>query len=162
MRKDNFKLFLIFIIGLLTAYLIMYYVNDSNAEGENSGADHQTEQRKDQNSANEDIDALTEAGRVISYVKTNRSLPKYYVTKNEARAKGWIASEGNLCDILPGKAIGGDKFGNREKKLPAGKKYYEADVNYTCGNRNAQRIVYTPDGEVWLTTDHYNTFQKQQ
>ena len=161
MRKDNIKLFLIFIIGLLTAYLVMYYVKN-NAKGEDSGVNHKTEQRKDQNSAKEDIDALTEAGRVISYVKTNRSLPEYYLTKNEARAKGWIASEGNLCDILPGKAIGGDKFGNREKKLPAGKKYYEADVNYTCGNRNAQRIVYTPDGEVWLTTDHYKTFQKQK
>ncbi len=161
MRKDNIKLVLIFIIGLLMAYLIMYYVNDNKAEGSDRPVHSQTEQRTDQNSAAENIDALTEESRVISYVKNNRKLPPYYVTKGEARAQGWIPSDGNLCDVLPGMAIGGDRFGNREKQLPKDKAYFEADVNYSCGNRNAQRIVYTADGEVWLTTDHYKTFEKQ-
>lgn len=107
------------------------------------------------------IDELTEENLVIDYVKKNHRLPEYYLTKSEAKKLGWEAHLGNLCDVLPGKAIGGDFFGNREKKLPLGNQYYEADVNYNCGNRNADRIIYTMEGEVWLTHDHYKTFTKK-
>lgn len=107
------------------------------------------------------IDQLTEEKTVISYVKQNHKLPDYYITKNEARKQGWNPSKGNLCDILPGKAIGGDKFGNREGRLPDGEKYFEADVNYHCGGRNADRIIYTQNGEVYLTKNHYKSFEKQ-
>ncbi|MGS0749135.1 ribonuclease domain-containing protein [Halpernia sp. GG3] len=62
---------------------------------------------------------------------------------------------------MPGKAIGGDYFNNREKQLPSNEKYFEADVNYKCGSRNSDRIIYTKSGEVYLTTDHYKSFQKQ-
>lgn len=121
---------------------------------------------KEQNSAsntNEEqlIDKLTNENIVIDYVKEYRELPAYYITKAEARKQGWVASKGNLCEVLPGKAIGGDRFGNREKKLPQGQEYYEADVNYKCGKRNADRIVFTKKGDVWLTKDHYKTFIKQ-
>ncbi|WP_312901709.1 ribonuclease domain-containing protein, partial [Chryseobacterium taichungense] len=61
----------------------------------------------------------------------------------------------------PGKAIGGDRFGNREKSLPEGMSYFEADVNYHCGNRNGDRIVFTENGDVYLTKDHYKSFKKQ-
>ncbi|MDO4225379.1 MAG: ribonuclease domain-containing protein [Bergeyella zoohelcum] len=108
-----------------------------------------------------EIDELTNEKRVITYVKQHKELPDYYITKSEAREGGWVASEGNLCDVLPGKAIGGDRFSNREKQLPAGQQYYEADVNYNCGRRGADRIVFTKDGEVWLTHNHYKTFEKQ-
>lgn len=107
------------------------------------------------------IDQLTEEKTVISYVKQNHRLPDYYITKAEARKQGWNPSKGNLCDVLPGKAIGGDKFGNREGRLPDGEKYFEADVNYHCGGRNADRIIYTKDGEVYLTKNHYKSFEKQ-
>lgn len=107
------------------------------------------------------IDELTEERKVISYVKQNHRLPDYYITKNEARKQGWNPSKGNLCEVLPGKAIGGDKFGNRERKLPDGEKYFEADVNYHCGSRNADRIIYTNNGEVYLTKNHYKSFEKQ-
>lgn len=107
------------------------------------------------------IDKLTHEDFVINYIKKYHTLPEYYITKSEARKQGWLPEKGNLCDVLPNKAIGGDIFGNREKKLPKGKIYYEADVNYTCGNRNTDRIIFTPDGEVWLTKDHYKTFVKQ-
>jgi guanyl-specific ribonuclease Sa len=112
-------------------------------------------------SAQVSIDQLTEEKTVISYVKQNHKLPDYYITKNEARKMGWNPSQGNLCDILPGKAIGGDKFGNREGRLPDGEKYFEADVNYHCGGRNADRIIYTQNGEVYLTKNHYKSFEKQ-
>ncbi|PXW16761.1 ribonuclease [Chryseobacterium sp. CBTAP 102] len=112
-------------------------------------------------SAQVSIDQLTEEKTVISYVKQNHKLPDYYITKNEARKQGWNPSQGNLCDVLPGKAIGGDQFGNREKRLPDGEKYFEADVNYHCGGRNADRIIYTQNGDVYLTKNHYKSFEKQ-
>ncbi|WP_346984432.1 ribonuclease domain-containing protein [Chryseobacterium sp. POE27] len=107
------------------------------------------------------IDKLTEDKTVISFVKQNHKLPDFYITKNEARKQGWDPSKGNLCEVLPGKAIGGDRFGNREKSLPEGLSYFEADVNYHCGNRNGDRIVFTENGEVYLTKDHYKSFEKQ-
>jgi hypothetical protein len=112
-------------------------------------------------SAQVSIDQLTEEKTVISYVKQNHKLPDYYITKNEARKQGWNPSKGNLCDVLPGKAIGGDHFGNREGRLPDGEKYFEADVNYHCGGRNADRIIYTRNGDVYLTKNHYRSFEKQ-
>jgi guanyl-specific ribonuclease Sa len=113
------------------------------------------------NSSQQSIDQLTEAKTVINYVKQNHKLPDYYITKNEAKKLGWNPAKGNLCDILPGKAIGGDKFGNREGNLPNGEKYFEADVNYTCGNRNSDRIIFTKNGDVYLTKNHYKSFEKQ-
>lgn len=107
------------------------------------------------------IEELTEESVVISYIKKHHKLPGYYLTKSEAKQKGWVPAKGNLCEVLPGKAIGGDHFGNRERKLPEGNKYYEADVNYKCGRRNTDRVVFTKNGEVWLTKDHYKTFEKK-
>ncbi|OWK74367.1 ribonuclease N [Flavobacteriaceae bacterium JJC] len=165
MDKDKIKLFLIFIIGLLTAFLGMYLYNNYKIEKKNQ-ADTSTkteysQKNSGENSQENSIDQLTNEDVVINYVKENRRLPDYYITKTEARNQGWIASKGNLCEVLPGKAIGGDKFSNREKTLPSGNQYFEADVNYNCGNRNADRIIYTKNGEVWLTKNHYKTFEKQ-
>jgi len=165
MDKDKIKLFLIFLIGLLTAFLGMYFYNNYKIEKKNQ-ADTSTkteysQKNSGENSQENSIDHLTKEDVVINYVKENRRLPDYYITKTEARNQGWIASKGNLCEVLPGKAIGGDKFSNREKTLPSGNQYFEADVNYNCGNRNADRIIYTKNGEVWLTKNHYKTFEKQ-
>ncbi|GAB3421875.1 ribonuclease domain-containing protein [Niabella aquatica] len=109
------------------------------------------------------IDKLTSEVVVVPYVKKYQKLPDYYITKNEARRQGWIASEGNLCEVLPGKAIGGDVFTNRERSLPSSgnRKWYEADLNYQCGRRNADRLLYSNDGLLYITHDHYKTFEKQ-
>ncbi len=109
------------------------------------------------------IDALTKETVVVPYVKANGKLPDYYITKKEARDKGWIAAEGNLCDVLPGKAIGGDVFTNREGNLPdkPGRKWFEADLNYNCGRRNADRLLFSSDGLVFVTHDHYKTFEEK-
>ncbi len=107
------------------------------------------------------IDQLTEEKTVINYVKQNHKLPDYYITKNQARNLGWNPSKGNLCEVAPGKAIGGDRFGNRERMLPDGITYFEADVNYHCGSRQADRIVFTKDGEVYFSKNHYKSFEKQ-
>ena len=159
-------------LGLLFGMSVMYiYNNFISDKNENTVVDNRPKYRapdrfpnettKIENASNQTIDELTNEKTVIDFVKQNHELPNYYLTKNEAKKLGWLASKGNLCEALPGRAIGGDKFGNREKKLPKGEQYYEADVNYNCGNRNADRIVFTENGEVWLTKNHYKSFEKQ-
>ena len=87
-------------------------------------------------------------------------LPDYYVTKKEARKAGWKDWKGNFNDVLPGKMIGGDLYYNDEAKLPAtpGRQWYEADINYESGYRNRDRILYSNDGLMFVTYDHYQTF----
>lgn len=106
------------------------------------------------------IDELTKESVVIPYLKKFNRLPDYYVTKNYARRFGWDAYEGNLCDVLPGKAIGGDKFFNRERKLPykKGRVWFEADLNYSCEHRNSDRVIFSNDGLIYVTYDHYKRF----
>ena len=100
---------------------------------------------------------------MIPYLKKNGQLPDYYITKSKARGQGWNPSRGNLCDVLPGRAIGGDVWTNRQKSLPtkSGRRYFEADLNYHCGNRNANRVVFSNDGLVFVTHDHYRTFEEK-
>lgn len=106
---------------------------------------------------------LTNEDVVIDYVRKHKKLPEYYITKRQARERGWIAAKGNLCDVLPDKAIGGDRFGNYESRLPkrSGRQYFEADINYNCGRRDAQRLVFSNDGLIYITKDHYKSFQER-
>ena len=73
---------------------------------------------------------------------------------------GWQSSQGNLWDVTEKKSIGGDRFGNREGKLPIkeGRQYYECDINYEGGYRGSERIVYSNDGLIYYTKDHYENF----
>jgi len=152
-------------LGLLFGMSVMYIYNnliaDKNPVSANTTVEYGKINENSGNTSQQSIDQLTEEKTVINYVKKNHQLPDYYITKNEARKQGWNPSKGNLCEVLPGKAIGGDKFGNREKILPDGQQYFEADVNYNCGNRNADRIIFTKNGDVYLTKNHYKSFEKQ-
>jgi guanyl-specific ribonuclease Sa len=116
----------------------------------------------DSSNISSEIKELTKVDVVSKYILENGKLPDYYITKKEAMNLGWIASKGNLCEVAPGKAIGGDYFTNREKILPMTKnrRWYEVDVNYNCGNRGADRILFSNDGLVYVTYDHYKTFQE--
>lgn len=98
---------------------------------------------------------------VALYLHIYGHLPDNYLTKSEAKDLGWVASEGNLWDVTDHMSIGGDSFGNREGKLPKkkGRKYYECDIDYDGGTRNAKRIIYSNDGLIYYTGDHYNTFE---
>ena len=98
---------------------------------------------------------------VALYIHTYNKLPSNYVTKNDAKKMGWVASKGNLLKVCEGCSIGGDKFTNREGNLPSkqGRQYYECDIDYKGGTRNAKRIVYSNDGLIYYTEDHYNTFE---
>lgn len=174
-NKTNSIIFLI--VGLILGGLIMHFcsnytITKKNADtvdyttttSANTSAtpeiNHDRTAQSNSNSGS-NIEELTNETKVIAFVKQNHQLPDFYITKSEARKQGWNPSQGNLCDVLPGKAIGGDYFSNREKSLPAGNHYFEADVNYNCGNRGADRIVFTKNGDVWLTKNHYKTFEKQ-
>ncbi|WP_428946150.1 ribonuclease domain-containing protein [Pantoea sp. FN060301] len=120
-------------------------------------SEQQTLPQNDTATERESISELTRQERVTRYLQQHRQLPPYYLKKQEARRRGWQSEKGNLCDILPGKAIGGDRFHNREAHLPAsqGRKWFEADVNYHCGRRGSERLLYSSDGLIYLTRDHY-------
>jgi len=148
-------------LGLLFGMSVMYvYKNFIADKKENQISKYQSKKGNTVQNSSE-IYSLTAEKTVINYVKQNHKLPDYYITKNAAKNQGWDPSKGNLCEVLPGKAIGGDHFSNREKTLTESEQYYEADVNYHCGNRNADRIVFTKNGEVYLTKNHYKSFEKQ-
>lgn len=118
----------------------------------------------DSTPAAESIEQLTQQQRVVSYVQQHQRLPDYYITKNQAREQGWDARDGNLCKVLPGKAIGGDRFSNREGQLPTANNrvWREADINYQCGRRGADRLLYSSAGLIYVTRDHYKNFMRME
>lgn len=99
---------------------------------------------------------------VALYLHTYGRLPGNYITKREAQALGWDSKAGNLQEAAPGKSIGGNRFGNYEGQLPEkeGRKYYECDVEYEGGYRGAKRLIYSNDGLIFYTEDHYKTFEQ--
>lgn len=100
------------------------------------------------------------AQELADYIFEHGELPENYIRKKDAEAQGWKTTYRYVGDIGPGITIGGDYFGNYEKLLPVvkGRKYYEADCFYQGGPRNEYRIIFSNDGHVWYTGDHYNTF----
>ena len=103
---------------------------------------------------------IIEPQAIADYLFEHGELPDNFITKKEAQALGWDNTRNYVSDVAPGKSIGGDYFGNYEGILPKdkGQKYREADCNYTGGKRRAERIVYSSDGHVYYTGDHYTTF----
>ena len=97
---------------------------------------------------------------VALYIHTYGKLPSNYITKKEAEKLGW--SGGSLEPYAPGKCIGGSRFGNYEGLLPEaeGRSYTECDID-TLGasKRGAKRIVYSNDGLIYYTEDHYASFE---
>jgi len=96
---------------------------------------------------------------VALYIHIYGKLPGNFITKDEARALGWEG--GGLESYAPGKCIGGDYFGNYEGLLPEkkGRKYTECDID-TLGksSRGAKRIIFSNDGLIYYTDDHYESF----
>ena len=114
----------------------------------------------------EETPAIAEDGNyttkedVALYLYTYGHLPDNFITKDEARSLGWEG--GGLEDVAPGKCIGGDRFGNYEGLLPKadGRKYTECDID-TLGqdSRGPKRIVFSNDGLIYYTEDHYESFE---
>jgi len=99
---------------------------------------------------------------VALYIHTYGKLPSNYISKTKAKEAGWVAEEGNLREVLPGKSIGGGTFRNEDGKLPGkeGRTWKECDIGYEGGERNGKRIVFSNDGLIYYTDDHYNSFEK--
>ena len=98
--------------------------------------------------------------QVALYIYTYGHLPDNYITKREAKALGWTG--GSLEPYAPGKCIGGDRFGNYEELLPEknGRSYTECDIDTLGANsRGAKRIVFSNDGLIYYTADHYESFE---
>ena len=98
---------------------------------------------------------------VAKYIYSFKKLPANFITKKEARKQGWKGGE--LKKKLRGLSIGGDNFGNREGILPEaqGRTYKECDIDtYKKKSRGAKRLVYSNDGVIFYTDDHYKTFEK--
>ena len=95
---------------------------------------------------------------VARYIKQFGTLPRNFITKSQARALGWRG--GPLEPYAPGKSIGGDRFGNYERRLP-NDSYRECDIDTRGKPRGAKRLIFTRDGRtIYYTSDHYETFQK--
>ena len=97
---------------------------------------------------------------VALYIYTYGKLPENFITKSEAQNLGWTG--GTVENYKEGAAIGGDKFGNREGLLPKknGRQYYECDIDTKGkGSRGAKRIVFSNDGLIYYTGDHYESFE---
>ena len=111
------------------------------------------------NTVLEEEGSYTSRDTVALYLMKYGTLPQNYITKAEAQALGWEG--GSLLEYAPGKSIGGDWFGNYEGALPEakGRTYTECDID-TAGadERGAKRIVFSNDGLIFYTEDHYQTF----
>ena len=103
----------------------------------------------------------TSKEEVALYIHLYGDLPDNYVTKSEAEDAGW--SGGNVERYTgEGTAIGGSRFGNREGLLPKeqGRTYTECDIDTVGENsRGAKRIVFSNDGLIYYTEDHYESFE---
>lgn len=140
---------------------------ESHTQEPESGSAEAAEENKGQE-PDSGTPAVTEDGsyttrdEVALYLHTFGRLPGNYITKKEAEKLGWDNKKGNLWEVAPGKSIGGSHFGNYEKLLPEkkGRKYYECDINYEGEYRGAERIIYSDDGLIFYTGDHYKTFEQ--
>ncbi len=105
--------------------------------------------------------SYTSKEEVAAYIHQYGRLPSNFITKKEAKKLGWVNTEGNLSEVAPGKSIGGDYFGNYEGMLPEkdGRDYYECDINTDGSYRGAERIVFSNDGLIYYTPDHYDSFE---
>lgn len=141
--------------------------NESNQASIASDSKINEQNLKATNISIDENGTYTSKDEVALYIYTYHKLPQNYITKNEAKKLGWNSSKNYVGDVAKGKSIGGDRYGNREKRLPVVKnrKYIECDIDYKGKKRNAKRIIYADDfdeniGFIYYTDDHYNTFEK--
>ena len=94
------------------------------------------------------------------WLKTFHRLPGYYITEDEAALLGWVPILANLAVVAPGKMLTKGIYKNRDKRLPdvPERTWYESDINYSFGYRGGERILYSNDGLIFATYDHYATF----
>ena len=110
----------------------------------------------------EENEEYTDKEHVAAYLRIYHKLPSNYITKRDAQNLGWSGNGGeSIWKYAPGKSIGGSRFGNYEGQLPdkEGRRWYECDIDYNGKSRGVKRIVYSSDGLIYYTEDHYKTFE---
>ena len=116
---------------------------------------------------NEVKQVINSFDEVADFIRKNDgTLPDNYILKERAEELGWNPKLGNLAEVAPGKSIGGDIYHNYpdnitgEKMLPdaSGRVWWEADIDYESGYRNAKRIYYSNDDLLYKTLDHETAF----
>lgn len=129
---------------------------ETKSKDTSASASQETEQTKA--TAISEDGTYTKKDDVALYIHTYGKLPQNFITKKQAKKLGW--SGGSLEDYAPGMCIGGDYFGNYEGLLPEDKEYHECDIG-TLGKkkRGVKRIIYSDDGYIYYTGDHYETFE---
>lgn len=135
---------------------------ESISDEKSEHGDKQNDPDKESPNAINEQGEYTSKEEVSLYLHEYSKLPSNFITKSEAKALGWDSKKGNLWDVANGKSIGGDKFGNREGILPKaqGRQWYECDIDYQGGFRNEKRIVFSNDGLIYYTKDHYKSFEQ--
>lgn len=102
--------------------------------------------------------SYTSKDDVALYLHLYGKLPPNFITKSQARSLGWEG--GSLEPYAPGCCIGGDRFGNYEGLLPEDRTYTECDIDTMGANsRGAKRLVFSDDGLIYYTEDHYESFE---
>lgn len=146
-----------------------YETKSSSSQTDESQAEQveQTEQPEsdeaDEAAVIDESGSYTSKDEVALYIHTYGHLPDNFVTKDEAEDAGWKTEGLDIDEACPGKSIGGDRFGNREGLLPKakGRTWYECDIDYHGGrSRGPKRIVYSNDGLIYYTEDHYESFEQ--
>lgn len=144
-------------VGILNAVLEQTQTEEQEAQDESQSGPSDSSETEAQ--PLDPDGSYTDEEDVAAYLNTYGELPGNFITKKEAQALGWDSSKGNLQEVAPGKSIGGDRFGNYEGRLPEGK-WTECDVNYHGGYRGGERLVFSEDGAIYYTDDHYETFER--
>lgn len=107
-------------------------------------------------------ETYTSRDEVALYIHQYGRVPSNFVSKSKARDAGWVASEGNLQDVLPGMSIGGGGWHNDEFTMPGSPdaQWRECDINYNGGFRGPERLVYSDEGLIFYTPDHYVSYAR--
>ncbi|MCH5195724.1 MAG: ribonuclease [Oscillospiraceae bacterium] len=131
---------------------------EANGYSDSESSADENESLPEEASIDED-GSYTAKDDVALYIYTYGKLPRNFMTKKEAEALGW--KSGPLEPYAEGMCIGGDRFGNYEGLLPkkSGRQYTECDIDTLgAGSRGAKRIVFSNDGLIYYTDDHYESF----
>ena len=149
-----------FFLAIVSLFLVFTMTGCTDANGTDFGSTIiVTTPDSGEDAAIAEDGAYTTKEDVALYIHTYGCLPGNFITKAEARQAGWDG--GSLEPYCPGMCIGGDSFGNREGLLPKaqGRSWTECDIN-TLGadSRGAERIVFSNDGLIYYTGDHYESF----
>jgi ribonuclease len=133
---------------------------ETRAAKKNASATRGAERGSEAGSGIREDGSYTSRDEVALYLHTYGKLPKNFISKKDAEEQGFRFGEGDFGEAFPGMSVGGSRFGNYEGQLPekSGRRYYECDIDYQGGRRNAKRIVYSNDGLIFYTDDHYKSF----